>query len=128
MTGPSFTSSTAIRAPKTPVSTWTPSSRSAAQKRSYSGSATSGRAAPEKRRAVALRGVRDQRELADDERRAAGVEQRAVELAGVVLEDPQPRDLARETLGLLRRVPVRDAEQDEEAGADLPARASPATR
>ena len=38
-----------------------------------------------KRRAVALRGVGDQRELGDDERRAARVEQRAVELALVVL-------------------------------------------
>ena len=34
VTGPSFTSSTAIRAPKTPCSTGTPSARSSAQKRS----------------------------------------------------------------------------------------------
>ena len=34
VTGPSFTSSTCMRAPKTPVSTATPSARSAAQKRS----------------------------------------------------------------------------------------------
>ena len=46
VTGPSLTSSTSIRAPKTPVSTWTPSARSSAQKRSYSGSACSGGAAP----------------------------------------------------------------------------------
>ena len=63
-----------------------------------------------------------QRELADDERRAARVEQRAVELAGVVLEDPQPRDLAGEALGVLLRVARGDAEQDEQARADLAAR------
>ena len=44
-------------------------------------------------RAVALARIRDKRELADDERRAAGVEQAAVELTGVVLEDPQASDL-----------------------------------
>jgi hypothetical protein len=47
VTGPSFTSSTAILAPKTPVCTGTPSARSASLKRSYSGSATSGLAADE---------------------------------------------------------------------------------
>jgi hypothetical protein len=47
VTGPSFTSSTCIRAPKTPVSTGTPRPPSAAAKCSYRGSATSGRAAPE---------------------------------------------------------------------------------
>jgi hypothetical protein len=34
VTGPSLTSSTCIRPPNTPVSTWTPNSRSASQKRS----------------------------------------------------------------------------------------------
>src|SRR5262249_12956186 len=48
VTGPSFTSSTGMRAPKRPVSTWIPSSRRAVAKRSYRRSAVSGRAAREK--------------------------------------------------------------------------------
>ncbi len=48
VTGPSFASSTLIRAPKTPVLTETPSARRAAQKYSYTGSACSDRAAREK--------------------------------------------------------------------------------
>src|SRR3954465_1839793 len=50
-------------------------------------------------RPVSLRRVGDQRELGDHERRAADVQQRAVELAVLVLEDPQPDDLAGEPLG-----------------------------
>jgi hypothetical protein len=37
--------------------------------------------------------IRDQRELADDERRSVHVQERAVELALLVFEDPQVRDL-----------------------------------
>src|SRR4051812_42637796 len=48
VTGPSLTSSSSIFAPKTPVSTGTPSARSSAQKRSYTGSASSGGAASPK--------------------------------------------------------------------------------
>src|SRR5581483_3907544 len=47
-------------------------------------------------RAVAAARVREQRELADDERCAAGVEERAVEAARFVGEDPQLPRLARE--------------------------------
>src|SRR5690349_11917190 len=69
-------------------------------------------------RAVALRRVGEERELADDERRAAGLEERAVELAGVVLEDAQARDLAGEALRSGGVVAGADAEQDAEPGAD----------
>ena len=55
-------------------------------------------------RAVSLRGVRYQRELADDERRAAGLEQAPVEPALLVLEDPQVRDPACEPSRLGRPV------------------------
>src|SRR5437660_12099745 len=48
--------------------------------------------------------VCDQRELADDERRAAGVEEAAVELAAGVLEDAQPRDLAGQARYVRRTV------------------------
>ena len=56
----------------------------------------------------------------DDERRAARVEQAAVELALLVREDPQPRDLRREPLRVAARVSARDAEQHAETGVDLP--------
>jgi hypothetical protein len=46
VTGPSFTSSTSIEVPNTPVATGTPRSRSSRQNRPYSSSASSGRAAP----------------------------------------------------------------------------------
>jgi hypothetical protein len=74
------------------------------------------------RGAVALRGVGDQRELADDEGGAADVEERPVEPLALVLEDAQARDLAREAVGLGLRVALGDAEQDEQARADLAAR------
>ena len=65
------------------------------------------------RRPVAPRRVGDERELADDERGAADVEERAVELAVVALEDAQARDLAGEAFRFGLRVAVGDAEQDE---------------
>ena len=101
-----------MRAPKTPVATWTPSAPSASQKCSYNGSACSLAPRLEKIGRVPFRRVGDQRELADDERVPARVEQAAVELALLVLEDPQARDLAREPLGVLdarRRRPRRAA-------------------
>jgi len=48
VTGPSFTSSTSIAAPNSPVSTGRPVSRSSSRKRSYRGMAVSGRAASTK--------------------------------------------------------------------------------
>ena len=124
VTGPSLTSSTVIRAPKTPVSTGTPRSRSAWQKclvqrlRDCSGRRRLREVGPSSLLAFA---IRDQRELADDERLAARVEERAVELSLGVLEDPQPRDLASEPLAVSSVVLARDAEQDADPGADLAA-------
>jgi hypothetical protein len=97
-----------MRAPKTPVSTRTPRSRSAGR----------GREA----RAVPLRGDRKQRELADDERVAAGVEKRTVEPAVVILEDAELRDLLGQRDGVGHDVARGDAEQDAETGADRTAR------
>ena len=68
--------------------------------------------------------LRQQRELADDERRAAGVEERAIEATGVVREDPEPRDLAGQPLGVFLGVALRDSEQHEQADADLAAHVS----
>src|SRR5919109_3757260 len=69
--------------------------------------------------AVALRGVGDQRELADDESGAAGVDQAAIELAGLVLEDAQARDAAGQPLRLGGLVAARDTEQHAKARPDL---------
>src|SRR5207248_8974946 len=66
--------------------------------------------------------ISDQRELADDECRAARVEQRAVELAGLVLEDPEARDLARKPDRILGRVAARNTQQDAHTGPDLATR------
>src|SRR5581483_452775 len=79
-------------------------------------------------RAIALRGIGDQRELTDDERRAADVDQRAVELSLVVRKHAQSRHLAGEANGRVRVVAVRDAEQDEQPAADLAARPRTCTR
>src|ERR687888_2069533 len=70
-------------------------------------------------RPVPLRRVREQRELTDDEGRAAGVEKRAVELSLLVLEDPQARHAPGEPLGRRRVVAARNPDEDAEAGADL---------
>ena len=102
VTGPSFTSETSILAPKTPVCTGTPSARNASPNRSHSGWASSGRAASVKLGPTPLPRVRDERELADDERLAGDIDERAVEAAGVVLEDPERRDLRSEPIRLLR--------------------------
>ena len=69
-------------------------------------------------RPVPLRGVGDQRELADDERRAAGVEDAPVEAPLLVLEDAKPRDPPREAARLALAVRRGDAEKDAEARPD----------
>jgi len=59
--------------------------------------------------------IGEQRELADDERLAAGVEEGAVEAAGVVGKDPEPRDLARKAHGRFGRVVVPGTDEHHEA-------------
>ena len=58
--------------------------------------------------------IREQGELAHDERLAAGVEERAVEAVRLVGEDPQPRDLRRQALGRLGRVVVPGTDEHDE--------------
>ena len=65
-------------------------------------------------RPVALPRVPVERELADEERLAAGVEQGPVEAAFVVGEDAQPRDLRCEAVGGFGRVLVAGTDQDEQ--------------
>ena len=61
--------------------------------------------------------IGEQRELADDERLAARVEERAVEATVVVREDPEARDLAREAHGRFGRVFVPGTDEHEQARA-----------
>jgi hypothetical protein len=68
--------------------------------------------------AVAL-GLRRQRELADDQRRAAGVEQRAVHAAGLVPKNAQIDDFARQPFGFFFPIALHGADQHEKAGPDL---------
>ena len=53
-------------------------------------------------RPLALARIREERELAHDERLVARVEQRSVEAPGLVREDPETRDLRRKTLNRRR--------------------------
>ena len=117
MTGPSFTSSTAIDAPKTPRATATP------------GLEVGAKALVERLRLLGRRGAgklgrfpldvsASSVNWLDDERRATGVEQAPLEAALLVREDPQPGDLDGKTFGL--RVATCDAEQNAEPRPDLP--------
>ena len=65
-------------------------------------------------RPVALSRVGEQRELAHDQRLAARVDERAVEAALVVGEDPQPRDLRRKAHGRFGHVFVPGTDEHEE--------------
>src|SRR5204862_1154246 len=70
-------------------------------------------------RTVAFRRVGDQRELTDDEHRAADLEHAPVELAVVVLEDPKPRHLPCQARRVGRPVAFGHAKEDAHPGADL---------
>ena len=63
--------------------------------------------------------IRDERELAHDERGPGRVDQAVSELAALVLEDPQLRHLPRQPLRLTRVVLALDPEENDEPGADL---------
>ena len=59
-----------------------------------------------------------ERELGDDEQRAADVVERAVHLPGVVVEDAKADDLATEEVRLGRRIARGDAEEHAETVSD----------
>ena len=119
MTGPSLTSSTAIRAPKTPRL-----APSRSQKRSYSGSATSRRRGVDVARAVALAGVAVERELAHAEDLALA--ERLVHPPLGVVEDPQRADLVGEPVGLApRRRPTRTPSRTSSPGPIAATRSPP---
>ena len=128
VTGPSLTSSTCIFAAKTPVSTCTPCARSAAQNRSYSGSAyLLRRCLGEARVELPLRLLSAISVNWLTTSAAPPVSSRLrSNLPVLVLEDAQARDLAGEPLRVLARVAVGHAEQHAQAGADLATRASSA--
>src|SRR5262249_32971938 len=73
-------------------------------------------------RAVASPRVREQREVRDDERGAADLEERADEPPVGALEDPEAGALPREPLCRGLAVVGGDAEEDAEPRADLAAR------
>ena len=58
--------------------------------------------------------VQDERELAHDEGLSADVDDRPVEPTVAVLEDPEPRDLAGQSLCLGEAVTISDAKEDEQ--------------
>src|SRR5262249_60719412 len=70
-------------------------------------------------RAVSLARIRDEGELAHDQRSAADVQDAAVELAAFVGEDPEPRDFSGGANSVGPRVIARDAEENDDAGCDL---------
>ncbi len=106
------------RAEACPSRRGTPAPRSASQNALDERlSDLSGRAASEKLGSSSLLtlAIREQRELTDDERLAAGVEQRAVEAAVLVREDAKTRDLRGQACRVVVRVALGDAEQDEQS-------------
>src|SRR5437879_1639650 len=83
VTGPSFTSSTCIIAPKRPEAVRTPRARTALRNSSYSGTAISGGAASETWSPTLL-AITVQRELTDHKGFPARIGQAAVHFAGFV--------------------------------------------
>jgi hypothetical protein len=77
------------------------------------------RRCPAEARPVAFGEIGEEGELADHERLAADVEEAAVELPRLVLEDPKLRNLRRQPLGRSGILIPADAEQDHEAVPDL---------
>ena len=111
VTGPSLTSSTSIIAPKTPRSRTEPLAEALVQRLGVLGPRGGDVA-----RAVALSRVAVERELADAQDLA--VAERLVHPPLGVGEHAQRADLVGEAVAVGGGVVVRDAEQDEEAGAD----------
>src|SRR3989442_4570636 len=61
-----------------------------------------------------------ERELRNNQRRAAGFQERPIHLALLVIEDAQVCDLLGEISGLLSRVAAGHAQEHEQARGDLP--------
>ena len=70
-------------------------------------------------RPAPLPAVRRERELRDDEQRAADIGEREVHPARVILEGAQAADFLRELVGVGVGVVAQDPQQDEEPAADL---------
>ena len=109
-----------MSAPNRPCATAMPSARSRSAKYFVEPFALGRRRGGGKARAVAARGVGGEGELADHQRRAAGIGQGEVHLAGVVLEDPAASAiLAARASACGVAVALHRADQDQQAGADL---------
>ena len=108
-----------MSARKRPVATGTPSAASSRTNASISGSACSGRGRRDPARPPAARGVAVERELAHDERGAAGVEQRPVHRAASSSNTRRFATFAASFAAHRRVVVVRHADEHAEARADL---------
>ena len=97
-----------MSAPNSPCSTAKPRSRQWAMKTSYRGMARSGG------------GVGIQGELGDHQQTAAHLLQISVHLSVFILEDTEIADFLRQLHGGIMGVAGADAQQDQEALADLP--------
>lgn len=110
MTGPSFTSDTCMCAPKRPVATVAPRSRSAAANSSTRGSATAPECRGRPGGPPALRGIGVEGELADHQDRRAQVGGRAF-----ALQNAQAKQLVRQRLRERGGIGAGDAHQGEQA-------------
>ncbi len=118
VTGPSFTDSTRIMAPKRPPATahaGAPQFRGELVDQRFGDRRVSGR---DEARAAAFAHIGEQRELRDDERLAAGVDQRAVEAASLVGEQAQFGALAGHPARPGGVVALCDADEHEETRTD----------
>ncbi len=121
VTGPSLTSSTRIIAWNSPVATGTLSCPQFSHDAFVQRARLFWRRSRVERRPPPLPDVAIQRELRDDEYATARVGDGSIHVAsGFALEDPHLADLRHDVLHVVRAVIAADAEQDEEAGADLP--------
>ena len=120
MTGPSFTSSTSIIAPNSPVSTRHAARAEQRDEALVERNRGLGPRRVDEARPPALRRVAVQRELRDDEQRATDVGQREVHLVVCVGEDPEPDDLLSHPRDLLVRITRSEADERYEPTIDRP--------
>ena len=119
MVGPSFTSSTSLIAPNSPVSTVQPRSRSICDEGVVQRFGDrSGRGGEEAGTSAGAR-VAVQSELRDHEHRATDVGEREIHLAGVIGEDAEPGDLVGHPDELRLGIGLREPDQQTVADTDL---------
>ncbi len=116
--GPSLTSATSISAPKRPVATVTRQGAQGISEPEVEPLGELGRRAADEARPASAARIRVERELRDDERATADLEDRQVRPPLGVTEDPQLGDLARQVVGGRLGVVRADPEEDDQAVVD----------